>query len=192
MLEPNWLIVDAWCATVKKTNCTLQSKMNHNPQIDYVTEFNHGSSSLKSGDFYWFGLKHCALNCAVVGSRPPHCVGCYAVQPCHIFRWLFLSKLSQKTQKVTHLHRRCPLGFIPKRTNLSWYIRSASCVMRKAAVAAAPASAGEKFSNPFGVCWIPGGSSLLNHPHGQSKVSWGRRMGAISCSRWMIRFLNPE
>lgn len=128
MLEPNWLIVDAWCATVKKTNCTLQSKMNYNPQIDYVTEFNHGSSSLKSGDFYWFGLKHCALNCAVVGSRPPHCVGCYAVQPCHIFRWLFLSKLSQKTQKVTHLHRRCPLGFIPKRTNLSWYIRSASCV----------------------------------------------------------------
>lgn len=163
---------------MNKTNCTLQSKMNYNPQIDYVTECNHGSSSLKSGDLYRFGLTHCALNCAVVGSRLPHWL-LHGAALSHISVTVPLQAVAkdpeghsppQALPAGVYSQENQPLLIFPQR------------VTRNAAAAAAPASAGQKFSNPFGVCWIPGGSSLLNHPHGQSKGSWGRRMGRVLLS----------
>lgn len=138
------------------------------PKSIMLQNLTHGHRSLTSGDLYGFGLKHCALNCAVVGSR--------------------LSRMSvtvplRAVAKDPEGHS--PPQALPARVDSPEnkpLLVYAQRVTRKAAVASAPASAGEKFSNRFGVCWIPGGSSLLNHPRSQSKVGVRAQDGPISSS----------
>lgn len=112
--------------------------------------------------------QHWALCCAEVGWRLPHRHGCTNRHPCHTS-----PKRSQKSPTVTHLGRRCnssvPDVAQPPRKSAASPPSSGVCCLNLS-VPNPHLTKTDLLSNRLGVCWNPGGSILLNHPLGQSKV----------------------